>query len=395
LNNTFKSSFLKNHVAVLIIFFGLTLLFTYPAIFNPNEVPGGMPRDLMGYVWSMWWYDEAIKDPDLSIFSTTSLRYPYVTEITAVSPFASFISIPLQTIWEPIDTYKIILYSTFVLTGYTTFLLAYYVTKNYPAAIIAGIIFNFNVYHLTHAQAHLGLVILFWIPLFVLFFLKTKDTNKLKFPILAGISLFLIFLSHWYFAFFSLFLAGVLVVYFLIEQRNNKFILKMGVLFGVFFVLMIPFVYVSLFQFFDSGSSEIRTIDEMKRLSADLTDYFRFSPESFLVKNSPISLKTVNPNFEGWLFLGFTTIGLAATAIIKYQKKNTLLWIILALFFVLVSLGPYLKINGISTPIPLPVLAFAEFPIFGIFRAVARAGIFAVLPISILASMGLAYISKL
>jgi len=49
-----KKQFVLNHFVIIFIFLALTLLFTYPAMFTPNEIPGEGPRDLLAYVWSMW-----------------------------------------------------------------------------------------------------------------------------------------------------------------------------------------------------------------------------------------------------------------------------------------------------------------------------------------------------
>jgi len=152
--------FLKDHVSVIVIFVGLTILFTYPAFFHLDEIPGG-PIDSTYQMWTMWWFNYAIQDPDLSIFSSNYPRYPNTTHLTTLSPIASLLSIPLQAIWDLEDTYKILVYSSWVLAGYGTFLLANYLTKNYPASMLAGIIFSFNIYDWFHSKGHLGLVTLF------------------------------------------------------------------------------------------------------------------------------------------------------------------------------------------------------------------------------------------
>ena len=198
-----EEKFLRNHLLVIVIFLGLTSLFTYPAFFN-DELPGRGPRDQMVNMNSMWWYHFASKNPELDIFSSQYLRYPHEITLTAVSPYSSFISIPLQYVFSLTDTYKIITLATFVLTGYTAFLLIYYLTKNYPAAILGGIIFDFNYFHILHSQAHIGLATLYFIPLMILFLFKMKNSNSLKIPIITGVFLFLSFLSHWYLGYFSL-----------------------------------------------------------------------------------------------------------------------------------------------------------------------------------------------
>ena len=66
------------------------------------------------------------------------------------------------------QTFNFIVVFSFVIGGFTAFLLAHHLTKAYGGSLIAGFLFTFSNYHFAHAEGHLNLVSLEWIPLFVL-----------------------------------------------------------------------------------------------------------------------------------------------------------------------------------------------------------------------------------
>lgn len=386
----YVKNLLKNHILVIVIFIGLTFLFLYPALFHFDQLPGSTPRDLVSRLWSLWWYNFSLTDSNLSIFTTEYSRYPFLEYMPAISPFNAILSIPLNSIWGIDDVYKILLYSTFVLTGYTTFHLANYLTKNYPASIVAGIIFTFSVFHIHHAKGHLGLATLYFIPLFILLLFITEKSNKIKYPIIGGMLFFLVFISQWYLAYFTILFFLVFFIYHIIKNRDKQFLVKMGLLIGVFLILSSPFVYFSLIGHFESGGSTSRPIEELEKLSLDVVNYVKFPKFSFFQN-------TIFPDEPGVglnksAYIGFGSLFLMIIGLIRIKKADTLFWVITGLVFFFISLGPVLKFDGELTGIPLPYILISEFPLITIFRAIGRAEILVFLAISILAAMGLSYI---
>ena len=64
--------------------------------------------------------------------------------------------------------YNTITIFAFVMGGLTMYWLAYHLTRSFWGSLLAGFIFTFSNYHFMHAQGHLQLISLEWIPLFVL-----------------------------------------------------------------------------------------------------------------------------------------------------------------------------------------------------------------------------------
>ena len=70
--------------------------------------------------------------------------------------------------------YNLIYLLSFVLSGYTVFLLTtwlfrkYAGTTNYLVSFLAGLIYMFLPYHVAHGQGHFGTLQTFWLPLAIL-----------------------------------------------------------------------------------------------------------------------------------------------------------------------------------------------------------------------------------
>jgi len=123
------------------------------------------------------------------------------------------------------------------------FLLTKHLTKNYYASIVAGIIFSFGIYHLWHGERHVELLPLQFIPLSVLFLIKTVESKKIKDPIIGGIFLALGLISSVYLGFFHLLFFIPLILYFILTKRNLKILFRIAILLILFTSLAIPFVY--------------------------------------------------------------------------------------------------------------------------------------------------------
>jgi len=199
LENLKKSKFTKNlfsnHILIIALFILLTGVFTYPSYLEFDNLIGRSTGDPEIPLNIFWWYNYNIKnlaDPfDFQwLFYHERQFYPLGAPISGSANFNTFLSILIMPFTENvIHTYNIIMYFSFIFTGYGMFHLTKHLTKNYLAAIIAAIIFNFGIYHMFHAGSHLEYVALQFIPLSVLFFIKTVESKKIKDPIIGGIFL--------------------------------------------------------------------------------------------------------------------------------------------------------------------------------------------------------------
>ena len=174
----------RTHIIIIFLYAILTILLTYPAVFLPNAVPG--LGDVYFYLWDVWWFKKAFLSL-LSPYWTPYLFHPSGLSLafSTITPLNGIISIPLLFVFNVARTYTILWLFSFFLAGYGTYHLVNYLTKNPTASFVAGIIFMFSPYHFAHALGHLSLISIGWIPLYILFLLKTLKEDNYKNVILA------------------------------------------------------------------------------------------------------------------------------------------------------------------------------------------------------------------
>lgn len=115
----------------------------------------------------------------------------------------------------PVETaYNVVLFGSFVLTGYTSWLLLRYLLEraghgpwlSAAAALAGACVFNFSRYHLDHAIAHLNLSALEGLPLYLLCFFRWLDEGKRKWLVgLALCALYVLLCDYYYLVYIALF----------------------------------------------------------------------------------------------------------------------------------------------------------------------------------------------
>ena len=378
----------------------LTGIFTYPSFFEFDNIIGE-PDDPEAYINRFWWYNYNIKNPsepfDFNwIFFHSYQYYPIGAAITSGGTFNLLISILVQPFTgNYIHTYNIIVYLSFIFSAYGMFLLTKHLTKNYYASIVSGIIFTFGIYHLWHGERHVELLPLQFIPLSVLFLIKTVESKKIKDPIIGGIFLALGLISSVYLGFFQLLFFIPLILYYILTKRSLQILFRITILLIIFALIAIPFVYGHHLANVGNERTSM-PLSSFNKGGADLANFVLPPPSQSLTKIVDYPFETsFGKSGEGWTFLGFTTIFLAFIALFKTNKKEKMIWIISGSFLAIISLGPFLKIYGIDTGIQLPYYFLYELPYFDLFRAVGRGAVFVTFCFAILAAYGINEIFKI
>ncbi len=397
----FTNNLFSNHILIIALFILLTGVFTYPSYLEFDSLIGDDFGDPEIPLNIFWWYDYNIKNPsepfDLDwLFYHERQFYPLGAPIAGSANFNTFLSILIMPFTENvIHTYNIIMYLSFIFTGYGMFHLTKHLTKNYFASIIAAIIFNFGIYHMFHASGHLEYVALQFIPLSVLFFLKTVETNKIKDPIIGGIFLCLALLSSIYIGFFTIIFFTPLIIYYIITKRNLQTPVRIGFLLLIAVSLAAPYYY-GFFLANVGNEATAQSLRSFNLFSADLANFVLPAPTQSITKIIDYPFETsFGRSAEGWTFLGYTAIFLAIIAVLRIDNKEKLVWIISGGFLALISLGLFLKIYGIETEIHLPYYYLYDLPYFDAFRSLGRAAIFTTFCVAILAAYGINEIFKI
>ena len=139
----------------------LTAVFTWPLVFNLDRVNGAGDPAVM--VWSMAWISHAIFTEPATLYGA-NFFYPTPDALAYTDlllPSALFTAPFYFITGNALLGFNVVLFLTFVLSGYTTFLLAHRLLVRgawsgsgyryaLPAALFAGAIYAFSPYRFGH-----------------------------------------------------------------------------------------------------------------------------------------------------------------------------------------------------------------------------------------------------
>jgi len=383
----------------VIFYFIFFCILTYPLILQFSTHFFADQGDGLQNVWNIWWVNKALTELHQPLWQTRYLHYPYGISLLGhtLNPFNGFMGILLLKFLTLIETHNFIVAFSFVIGGLTTFLLAYYFTKSYWSSIIAGFIFTFSNYHFAHAQGHLQLVSLEWIPLFVLLWHMLITNPKIITGIASAIVLFAVILCDYYYFLYSVLIACLIVGWHGIQKKNiffflrDKYLVPLTAFFVGFLVTAAPLVVSFLLSYTKEPLLGTHAPNEY---SLDLLALFipgghwRFAH----LTHSYWS------NLPGNIHESSVHIGLAVIYVLIFMwvKRRTLhaqglkLWYFILIFFTVMGLGPVLHIWGWETPfIRLPYALFeVVFPILRLSGVPVRMMVMTMLSAGVISAMG-------
>jgi len=397
-NRLITKKIFGEHVSVVFIFSILTIILTFPVILDfASEAAGFGCYDKCHMMWRIWWTDFSFEN-GLDFQHSNYIFYPDGVDIGGnMAYFTTFIGFLLVQFLDYVIAWNIIWFLGLVFGGYGCYLLANNFNKNYFSSIIAGTIFTFTTYHMGQSLAHIGLSMIVWLPIFVLFLFKLLDKQSKYYSIVGGIIFFLVSLTHLY---YSVFIAMFSIIFFAIYIFKQKKVSNKTFITNFSILLTIGLVSTSVLFLLNPASSDEflnRPLSEHIKYSASLeslilpgsthttqiiSDYgMNISFYSFFDKPVPIG------EIEHLIFLGYSVIFLSALAVIRYRRNHVWFWLLICGIFVVMSLGPELKIFHQSTGIVLPDKVFYDaVPEWDEIRAPARFIVMANLALAVLAS---------
>jgi hypothetical protein len=350
-------------LAPLALYAFVFVVFTWPLLGRFSTHFFANDGDGLVNVWNLWWVDTALTQLHTSPWFTRYIRFPHGTTLLGhtLNPFNGLVAVPLLPWLGLVRAHNLIVIASFVLGAYTAFRLALHVSDRFAASLIAGFVFGFSNYHFAHAEGHLNLVSLEWIPLFLLAWLRLLERPSAARGILAALALLLVLLcDHYYFLYCVL--AGTLLLALEMRRRRDaRFWLRPPAA-GPFAAFVIASVLTS--GMLVGGALWIDRSDPLigahdpRIYSMDLLAlwipgaHWRFHTwsEAFW---SRLPANTVETSVH--LGLGVTLAALlAARRRVRAALPGLAAWWVLLAFFALMSLGPWLRIWGRAYAIPLP-----------------------------------------
>ena len=399
-------SALRRHALILLFYTGLALMMTWPLITQLGTHYAGNNEDLWVFQWDNWWTRYALQH-GYDILFTPMQFYPIGVSLAAhsLSFYNSFIWIPLAALFGDIAAYNLTILLTFILSGYTMFLLAEYLIEKQnssfilppssfllPASLIAGLVYAFAPYHFSQSLGHVSLASVQWFPLLALFALKTVREAKWRNAVVIGLLIGLITATRLQF----LALGGVVFAIFVavdwIVARREWVRHAIGRLIAAAalgLILSLPIVLPAAQLFAQAGSPDELIADEQTWGQTDLAAYF--VPMTY----HPVFGALVQPLYEkfvknqAWMpFLGYSVIALSIWGALK-SKRRAGPWVAIGVFLFVMALGPFLRVNGVAYEnIKLPYALIGDkFPL-NTLRSPDRYNLLLPLALAVLVAFG-------
>lgn len=405
---------LKEHTIVLTLYTLLTFILTYPVVFKiRTHIPGG--GDAFQWIRILWYTPFAILNPDLTKLTHDCLIF-YPSGIPA-SPFQSafnqVVSYVLSIVTDLHVAYTILWLFSFICGAYGTYLLVKYLSNDKLASFVSGLVFAFSPYHFVHSLGHFGATSIEWIPFCALYLMKMFKEGGIRNSIFAGIFFILVAMSDLQYMIFMGIFVMLLFIYEIYILRNEKIDNKEELkrtfykysLFGMIsFSGLVPLTIENILIALSNENFLKLDPFEAVTYSADLLSFFL---PSVLHPVFGRFMEDIYKNFSGNIsenttFIGYTVVLLSLFATVRLKEnKYVKFWVIAALFFSLISLGPLLHINGktsftvFHTTVPLPHLVlYYLIPFLDNCRTTGRFFVMASLSFAVLTGHGVSELMK-
>jgi hypothetical protein len=395
---------------VLLLYAGLTVVMTYPAVlFLRARVLGG-PEDNFHFLWELWYVAHAIFDLHKSPFFDPDVFVPFGFSLIRnqdLSPGTVLLFSPLTHFFGEVFTYNFLVLASFPLTAFGTYLFARELWSNRPAALLAGIIVGFCPYRFAHAAGHLSIVSTEWIPFFFLYLERLISRPRLKNAVLTGVFFGLSAWTTWYY-FFMVPIAAVAYVAFRVKWRlpvaDLLQLLKLGLAAAaVALIFVLPFL-IPYYLATHGGVVDYRGAGESQAFAAALADYVIPPTNHFWWGSAVDRLWRQGPNglwqSEWQLYLGAVALTLAVAGVFHPRRSVVAALIAMGLACLIFSFGPGLYVTHPPTlnantndvplsPIAMPGRLLRLLPGFNNLRGWSRLGFFVELSVGVLAAAGL------
>jgi hypothetical protein len=387
----------REHGVALGLYLLLAVLLTYPLILHfTTHVPGDGSDD-PALVWNLWWVKHAVVDLRSNPLLCDYMFYPLGIDLTfyTLTMLNGFLSVPLQPLLGLVSTNNLIVLATFVLSAYGAYLLVKYLLPkgtHASATFLAGLIYAFSSNRFIYASlGQFNILSTQWIPFYVLFLIKTgRGPRSLRYPLLAAVFLLLNGYTEFTYASFLLVFTLIYLLYGLAVDgwRRSLPVWRNMALVGAVFVTGMSPILVRMWRVMAvEGDFLVEGLGFANVFSADLLG---FLVPSHLHPLAELWRKSFHFSYLNFVFIGYVVLGLAVYGAVRhFRERGVRFWIVAAVIFAVIALGPTLRVNGQEHELPLPFDALAALPFFKGNRYPSRYSVMLTLCWAVLAGYGL------
>ena len=385
---------------VFTIYSLLTVLLTWPtAATLGSHIPGQL-GDGYVHLWTFEWLKSAVLNGQ-DLFETKLIFYPVGVSLLnhniAWVNFAFWL--PLQALFGSEVGYSLAFMLIFPLNGLALYLFIREVVADTAvsgtAAFLGGLIGAFLPYNLSHHD-HPNLILIAWVPLTMLYFLRLQRSRRWQDALLAGTFTALIGLTRWQLLLMAAPLLGIFLLWQLIQNRRkdmSELMLRLTLAGGVALLFILPF-FTPLLRYQLSRNDPQEILVEEAQYPTDLLAFL--TPGSYHPiwgdQIQPLTLNFVgNPIYVR--FVGYSVLLLAGIGLFG-QWRKTRFWLLGTAVYLLLALGPTLYWAGKPT-IPLPFQLIEESFLVQTLRFPDRFNVLLLIPVSLLAAWGVVTVLRI
>jgi len=398
----------RSSIYVLAGYTILTLILTYPMVLNLNtQIVGssalrmGGGNDYFGWPNLLWWFDKAVTELGINPLHNSYYYYPVGMD-HSIGAFLAFHLFPITHFLGTVTTYNVYLLLTFIISGFSAYLLVKYLTKDMKASFIAGIVYSFSPFHFAHAiTGHMNIISIQWIPLYVLFLIKMMKNRKRSDTFLCATFFSLSCLSSWYFGIYLVVFSALYIFGLIYINRKDttkiftRDFLKEVMLFLITSTIIVGSFVLVVVKNMLTNPDMYKPLSDFILYGADVLGFVVPSPHHTIFGEYTWNLAyrhfTGNTG-ESTTYIGYTVLILVLFAVWKAKEKKVKFFALASLIFLILSLGPTLHFKGVHTPLILPYLVFYYLPFFSMARVPSRVVVMLMLMLAVLVGYGISAI---
>jgi hypothetical protein len=379
------------------VFYGACVVCaTYPVLLTPTTRLAGSRGDPPQGLWLMRWYKHCLVHGQ-SPLHCQEIQYPVGAPLGNFSPlhFQTLLYVPLSLISSnDVLCYNAIWFFNLCFTGLGAFVLVWYVVRDRACACFGGLLAMLSGPVLLHANGHIELITLGWLPLFMVGWIRWLNQPTTGRFLLALLLYTLVALSAAYFAAFALVPAAIYLIWQASRGGYRQVLPWLGCrigwrsAFAIAAAAGLSLIYLPQILSRLVGYSLSRPKGEFNFYGAPPWSYLVPSYLHGLGRLLPYDLyaQAGSVTVECCSYLGAVTLfllGYAAFSRIRFERAG--MWWSILLVCTVLSFGAYWRIGSVRVSLPAEWLRKAFF-VFQALRVPARfnlcASIFAAVPVA-------------
>jgi hypothetical protein len=372
----------------LLLFAALTLLMTWPLARKAATHATAHP-DTYLHLWGLTWVCHQSATHPLALYES-SMYFPQKHSLAyteSLLPQAA-LAAPLRLLGGgPLLAYNWALLLTFPLSGWSAYLLGRELTRERLGGLVAGLGYAFNTFRWNHI-IHLGVLSVEWLPLVILFLLRSLRAPTPRNLALLYASVIAQALSSGYYTVLVGFtILAVLVSTVALWRWGTMTAIGACLLAAALTVLAATWPYLTIRKHSRDASRSLGQVVAWSAHPSSYLDPGSNEPTSLGTPASWLALHVARTSREA-LYPGALVLLLAPLgAALGWRKPATWTCLALAATGLALSLGPLPHVLGHEHVGPFFLLR--KLPVVDMVRVPSRLGILTILALDLLAAIGL------